>query len=495
MALSLSTPKVPNYILAEKIGSGSFADVYKAYRKGPKREVVAIKCVLKTNLSKTSLDNLVTEIEILKKLKHDHIVVMKDFLWDERYIFIVMEYCNGGDLSRFIKLKQRLSESVCQRFLQQLASALKYMREQNVSHFDLKPQNILITSIRHPVIKIADFGLAQHMMETDTSGTIKGSPLYMAPEIVLTRKYNVKVDLWSVGVILYECLFGAAPYSSKSFNELIEKIKTDKQIEIPHGTNISRNCRDFILRCLQRDVSNRIGFEDFFNHPFIDLEHKPSQENMEKATDLLKYAVNHDQCKEYQEAYRCYCEALLYLAPALHAEGDSVKRAALRRKTTGYLQRSETLKKAIRNNNESLDEIDIPELPKQTASSASSSTTEYHGNRDELLRLSSSTPQIKTALDIGASGELYAHEGSYATALEKYQLSLGCLLPLMKTEPKGRRKDLLTEEAKRWMTQAEYIKQYLDPGSYTEPRDEPAGSDSTAATISEGDIDKNCCIQ
>ncbi|CAL4130822.1 unnamed protein product, partial [Meganyctiphanes norvegica] len=429
-------------------------------------------------------------------LKHEHIVVMKDFLWDERYIFIVMEYCNGGDLSRLIKTKQRLSESVCQRFLQQLASALKYMREQNVSHFDLKPQNILITSRRHPILKIGDFGLAQYMMESDTAGTLKGSPLYMAPEIVLTRNYNVKVDLWSIGVILYECLFGAAPYSSKTFTELAEKIKTDKQIQIPHGTNISKNCRDLILRCLQRDVSNRIEFEDFFSHPFIDLEHKPGPENMEKASDLLTYAVNHDQCKEYQEAYRCYCEALLYLVPALHSEGDAVKRASLRRKVTGYLQRTETLKKAISNNNESLEEIDIPDLPIQTtASSSSSSDTEYRGNRDELLRLSSSTPQIKTAVEIAASAELYAHEGSYATALEKYQLSLGALLPLIRNEPKGLRKDLLTEEAKRWMTQAEHIKKYLNPGTKVELGIEAAGSDSVAATVSDGDPDKNCCIQ
>ena len=304
MAVSQSFPKIPDYVFAEKIGSGNYADVYKAFKKGKTREVVAVKCVLQSSLSKSSLDNLESEIKILKKLRHEHIVQMLDFVWDDKYIYIIMEYCSGGDLSSFVKSRQRLPESVCQRFLQQLASALQYMREQNVSHLDLKPSNILLKSRKLEVLKIGDFGLAQHMPEEDTNSTIKGSPLYMAPEIVLRRQYDAKVDLWSVGVILYECLFGKAPYSSKTMDELIEKIKKDKPIEIPYGTNITSECRDLLVKCLERDVSKRIDFESFFSHPFVDLEHKPGPETMHKATELLKMAVNFDECKEYEPAYR-----------------------------------------------------------------------------------------------------------------------------------------------------------------------------------------------
>lgn len=304
MAASSETPRLPDYIFAEKLGSGSFADVYKAYRKGKTRDVVAIKCVLKSRLSKTALDNLVSEIAILKELQHEHIVEMKNFMWDDKYIYIIMEYCSGGDLSHLVKSHVRLPETVCQRFLQQLAAALKYMREKKLSHLDLKPSNILLKSKSNPVLKIGDFGLAQHMPEDDTNCTIKGSPLYMAPEILLKHQYDAKVDLWSVGVILYECLFGKAPYSSKTMNELIEKIKKDKPIDMPHGTNITCECRDLLQSCLQRDVNKRIDFEGFFSHPFVDLEHKPGPESMSKATNLLTMAVNFDECQEYSEAFR-----------------------------------------------------------------------------------------------------------------------------------------------------------------------------------------------
>lgn len=151
MAVNSTVPRIPNYIFAEKIGSGNYAEVYKAYRKGQMREVVAVKCVLQSSLSKSALNNLESEIKILKKLKHEHIVQMLDFVWDDKYVYIIMEYCSGGDLSNFIKSRQRLPENVCQRFLQQLASALQYMREQNVSHLDLKPSNILLKSQKNQV--------------------------------------------------------------------------------------------------------------------------------------------------------------------------------------------------------------------------------------------------------------------------------------------------------------------------------------------------------
>lgn len=138
---------------------------------GP-REIVAVKCVLKKSLNKISTENLLTEIELLKTLKHEHIVQLKDFEWDKHYIYLIMEFCNGGDLSTFLKLKKALHENLVRKFLQQIgnlcdltydssliflfaASALKYMHEKNVAHLDLKPQNILMTSRTSPRLKIA----------------------------------------------------------------------------------------------------------------------------------------------------------------------------------------------------------------------------------------------------------------------------------------------------------------------------------------------------
>lgn len=99
-------------------------------------------------ISKQVKDNLITEIEILKKIKHKFIVSLIDFEWDENYIYLIFEYCYGGELSNLIKTKKHLEERVVRHFLQQIAIALKALREKGVAHMDLKPQNILLSNYK-----------------------------------------------------------------------------------------------------------------------------------------------------------------------------------------------------------------------------------------------------------------------------------------------------------------------------------------------------------
>lgn len=119
------------------------------------------------------------------------------------------------------------------------------------------------------MLKLADFGFAQYFTSDETKSALRGSPLYMAPEMVLDRRYDAKVDIWSVGVILYECLFGRAPYKSETLEELLKKIKSEQPILIPRGSKLSEDCYDFLTKCLERDPAKRIDYEDFFNHPFL----------------------------------------------------------------------------------------------------------------------------------------------------------------------------------------------------------------------------------
>lgn len=100
----------------------------------------------------------------------------------------------------------------------------------------------------------------------------------MAPEILLKHSYNPSADLWSIGVILYECIFGHAPYSSKSLDELLQKIKTKQKIIINPTTKISSDCRDIMIRLLKHEPDQRITFEQFFKHPFLDLKETASDE-------------------------------------------------------------------------------------------------------------------------------------------------------------------------------------------------------------------------
>ncbi|XP_058840150.1 serine/threonine-protein kinase ULK3-like, partial [Topomyia yanbarensis] len=200
-------PDINEYQMLERIGSGTYATVFRAMKKATK-EILAIKCVEKASLSKSAVDNIITEISLLKKLKHPHIVEMKDFLWDDRFIYIVMEFCSGGSLSGYIRQKRKLDETTCRIFLRQLALALRYMRENDVSHFDLKPQNLLLMRCTGGSsggggisLKVADFGFAQHLKLGQENTSVKGSPLYMAPEILLKHCYDATADLWSIGII------------------------------------------------------------------------------------------------------------------------------------------------------------------------------------------------------------------------------------------------------------------------------------------------------
>ncbi|XP_041837864.1 serine/threonine-protein kinase ULK3 isoform X2 [Melanotaenia boesemani] len=405
---SFAPPKLADFILTERLGSGTYATVYKAYRKGDNREVVAVKVVGKKTLNKTSTENLLTEIEILKTIRHPHIVQLKDFQWDAENIYLILEWCSGGDLSRFIRSRRILPESVARRFLQQI-----------------------------------DFGFAQYMSPWDEQSALRGSPLYMAPEMVCRRQYDSRVDLWSVGVILYEALFGRAPFASKSYAELEDKIRSNQPIELPPGARVSKDCRDLLLRLLERNPDARITFAEFFTHPFLDLEHMPSADSIVKAKELVLQAVQKDQEGERSAALSFYCSALEHFVPAIHYEADQKRKDALRQKVKQYVSRAEELKALLTSDNRRRFE-------------------EARTSRDVLREMSQDQPRLLAALEL-ASIAIAKEEGGSDDheALDLYQQCLGELLLALAAEPQGRRKELLHSEIKSLMTRAEYLKKHI----------------------------------
>ncbi|XP_033840649.1 serine/threonine-protein kinase ULK3 [Periophthalmus magnuspinnatus] len=437
---SFAPPKLADFILTERLGSGTYATVYKAYRKGDSREVVAVKVVGKKTLNKASTENLLTEIEILKTVKHPHIVQLKDFQWDAENIYLILEWCSGGDLSRFIRSRRILPERIARRFLQQIACALQFLHEKNISHLDLKPQNILLSG---SVLKLADFGFAQYMSPWDEQSVLRGSPLYMAPEMVCRRQYDSRVDLWSVGVILYEAMFGRAPFASRSYAELEDKIRSNQPIELPPGTRVSKDCRDLLLRLLERNPDARITFAEFFTHPFVDLEHMPSGESLGKAKDLVMQAVQKDQEGDRGAALSFYCSALEHFVPAIHYETDRLRKDALRQKVSQYVSRAEELKALMASDNRV-------------------SFEEARTARDLLREMSRDRPRLLAALDMGSTAIAKEESGlDDFEALDLYQQCLGELLLALAAEPPGRRKELLHNEIKNLMTRAEYLKKHI----------------------------------
>ncbi|KAL8729480.1 MAG: hypothetical protein Q9166_004728 [cf. Caloplaca sp. 2 TL-2023] len=302
----------------EEIGKGSFATVYKAtYSKSP--GYVAIKSVDMNKLNKKLKENLYSEIHILKRLHHPHIVALIDCQETTAHIHLVMEFCQLGDLSYFIKKRDTLSrheatadmirkypnppagglnEVVVRHFLKQLSSALEFLREGNFIHRDVKPQNLLLDPsplfyaeakpeavpyAAHekslipvagveslPTLKIADFGFARSLPSTSLAETLCGSPLYMAPEILRYEKYDAKADLWSVGTVLYEMMVGKPPFRASNHVELLRKIERgEDRIKFPEETTLSDSLKRLIRRLLRRNPVERISFIDFFNDTVI----------------------------------------------------------------------------------------------------------------------------------------------------------------------------------------------------------------------------------
>ncbi|XP_069726868.1 serine/threonine-protein kinase ULK1 isoform X3 [Phaenicophaeus curvirostris] len=200
------------------IGHGAFAVVFKGRHKEKPELEVAVKCINKKNLAK-SQTLLGKEIKILKELKHENIVALYDFQELANSVYLVMEYCNGGDLADYLH---------------------------------------------------TDFGFARYLQNNMMAATLCGSPMYMAPEVIMSQHYDAKADLWSIGTIIYQCLTGKAPFQASSPQDLRLFYEKNKMLmpNIPRET--SSHLRQLLLGLLQRNYKDRMDFDEFFHHPFLD---------------------------------------------------------------------------------------------------------------------------------------------------------------------------------------------------------------------------------
>uniref|UniRef100_A0AAY4A7N2 non-specific serine/threonine protein kinase n=1 Tax=Denticeps clupeoides TaxID=299321 RepID=A0AAY4A7N2_9TELE len=235
------------------IGHGAFAVVFRGRHREKHDWEVAVKCINKKNLAK-SQTLLGKEIKILKELKHENIVALHDFQKNNNFLpCSVLQYCNGGDLADYLHSKGTLSEDTIRVFLQQIAGAMRVLQAKGIIHRDLKPQNILLS---HPAgrkshsnntcIKIADFGFARYLQNNMMAATLCGSPMYMAPEVIMSQNYDAKADLWSIGTIVFQCLTGKAPFQASSPQDLRLFYEKNKNL-IPNSKNSSCDTDDFVM--------------------------------------------------------------------------------------------------------------------------------------------------------------------------------------------------------------------------------------------------------
>ncbi|CAM9140358.1 unnamed protein product, partial [Discosporangium mesarthrocarpum] len=259
----LTDDPLSQYHVLERIGEGSFGKVYKGRRKHT-GQTVALKFISKHGKSSKDIRNLRQEIAILRTLNHENIILMFDAFETDREFCVVTEYAQG-ELFEILQDDHSLPEAQVQKIAKQLVQALHYLHSNRIIHRDMKPQNILVGA--HGRVKLCDFGFARAMSsDTVVLTSIKGTPLYMAPELVKEQPYDLTVDLWSLGVILYELLVGQPPFYTNSIYSLINHIVKDP---ILYPKDISPDLKSFLQGLLQKDPRGRLTWPKLLDHPFV----------------------------------------------------------------------------------------------------------------------------------------------------------------------------------------------------------------------------------
>ncbi|XP_024121620.1 serine/threonine-protein kinase 36 isoform X3 [Oryzias melastigma] len=252
-----------SYHVLELAGEGSFGRVHKGRKKGS-GQVVALKFMPKVGRTDKELRSLKREIEIMRNLKHPNIVQLFDSFETDTEVVVVTEYAEG-QLFQVLEDDGNLPESLVREIACQLVSALYYLHSHRILHRDMKPQNILLG--KSGVVKLCDFGFARAMSaSTLVLTSIKGTPLYMSPELVEEKPYDHTADLWSLGCILYELHTGAPPFYTNSIFHLVQLIVKD-QVKWPD--TMSDACMSFLKGLLTKDPEKRLSWPDLLHHPFV----------------------------------------------------------------------------------------------------------------------------------------------------------------------------------------------------------------------------------
>ncbi|CAD8068352.1 unnamed protein product [Paramecium sonneborni] len=268
------------YNFGKVLGIGSFGKVVQATMKNNSMKQYAIKIIDKNNLhgKETQLAN---EIYTLKKLDHPNIIKFYEVYQSEIYIYICMEYCEGGELvERIAKQQINLTEHQVQRIISKICSAIVYIHEKGIVHRDIKAENILFTEQSlYSEPKLIDFGFANKFDIVHRRRKLKtfiGTPLYMPPEVI-EGDYDEKCDVWSLGVLLYSLLCGFPPFVGQSKEKLFQNIRVkDIKFESKVWNTISQEAKDLLSQMLSKDPQQRLSAKQCLDHPWFQTKYNPS---------------------------------------------------------------------------------------------------------------------------------------------------------------------------------------------------------------------------
>ena len=248
------------------VGDGSFSKVFLYQHKNSKIKYAIKRINIASFKKKTNNQNLIwEEINIQSKILHPNIIRLFNYFKDKNYIFLVLEYASRGTLFDYIHYKKGLDESEAFYYFIQAVNSISFLHKNKIIHRDIKPENLLINC--NNILKLCDFGWSVYL-NNNKRVTFCGTVEYMAPEILKNEEYDFSIDVWSLGVLLYELIHSHSPFVVKDLNiNKIENNIVSKELRFKKG--VSLECRDLIEKLLIKDAKNRIKIEDIYQHPFI----------------------------------------------------------------------------------------------------------------------------------------------------------------------------------------------------------------------------------
>ncbi|XP_074497497.1 serine/threonine-protein kinase SIK3 homolog isoform X5 [Sebastes fasciatus] len=258
--------RVGHYEIERTIGKGNFAVVKLATHVITKAKV-AIKIVDKTQLDEENLKKIFREVQIMKLLKHPHIIRLYQVMETERIIYLVTEYASGGEIFDHLVAHGRMAEKDARKKFKQIVAAVHFCHCRNIVHRDLKAENLLLDHNLN--IKIADFGFSNLFSRGQLLKTWCGSPPYAAPELFEGKEYDgPKVDIWSLGVVLYVLVCGALPFDGSTLQNLRARVLSGK-FRIPFF--MSTDCEYLIRHMLILEPSRRLSMEQICKNKWMRL--------------------------------------------------------------------------------------------------------------------------------------------------------------------------------------------------------------------------------
>ncbi|GMI67600.1 MAP KINASE KINASE KINASE 3, mitogen-activated protein kinase kinase kinase 3 [Hibiscus trionum] len=274
------------------LGRGTFGHVYLGFNSesGQMCAIKEVRLVSDDQTSKESLKQLNQEINLLNQLSHSNIVRYYGSELGEEALSVYLEYVSGGSIHKLLQEYGAFKEPVIQNYTRQILSGLAYLHGRNTVHRDIKGANILVDPTGE--IKLADFGMAKHITACGTMLSFKGSPYWMAPEVVMnTNGYNLSVDIWSLGCTVLEMATSKPPWHRYEGVAAIFKIGNSKDMpEIPD--HLSSEAKSFIRLCLQREPSARPTAFQLLDHPFIRDQATTRVANISITKDAFPYTFD-----------------------------------------------------------------------------------------------------------------------------------------------------------------------------------------------------------